>query len=324
MSFNALVCLGKGIVAQNKDTNTKEILVHLPSEFPSADGEVVANVEEVESNSISPTGDNNASKNLISNVVSATWSPMSDTHRITPPDVRVGSEVVLYRLANSPDYIWTTWGLDANARLETVIYGWSANPNIDKNSEFNIDNYYCFIISTHSKKVQFMTGMGNGEPAGFNITLDTAQGLLGVVDTEDNIWGMNAIEKSFSYINADKSFLTVNKKNIAASCEDTLTLSAKEVINFNSKKLNIKASEEINIDTKTTNMISPDFNLEGNLKVKGGIAATEYITSEKGIKTKGDVHSIDGDIIAENVSVKGHDHSGVERGGSKTDKANPK
>lgn len=271
--MNILDCYGVGIVAMDKETDTDEIQVYLPINFPESDGEVVYTAERVETPINSPTGDGKSSTTLQSNAVSAKWFAIN-TNRVTAPDVRKGSKVVVYKFKGQNTYRWTYFGMDGTLRLETIVYAISASPNVDQNSPVTPDNYYMFLISTHTKKIQLLTGQGNGEPTNYSITLDTGNGQFSIVDGESNILSLNSMAHALSFINDEKSFMNIEKKNISFSCDDTIILQGKEDIKMQCTRLAIKADESISIETLKTSLISPEIYIKGNITQEGNYNQT--------------------------------------------------
>lgn len=319
--MNLLNCLGTGIVASTKDTNTNEIMVYLPGFFPGAEGRVLANTNEVENVAINANGDRVSAKTLRSNVVPATWRNMGDNNRITAPDVREGSQVAIYQIAGQNRFYWTLDGVNANTfRLETVFYGWSANPKVDEQADFDIDNFYIFKVSTHEGLITLRTSMANGEPTAFDIQVNTADGVVSVAGNQENLFVLDDMRHSLTYQNVDGSVVDVEKKNMSIQVPDTLNLFATENINIKTKTLNLQA-EEMNVDVKLTRWKGKiertgdteqtgDYDQSGNYKQQGDTTRTGMSTST------GKVHS-DTDVTSK-ISLNNHVHPGVMPGPAST------
>lgn len=318
--MNVLECLGIGIVAMDKETDTDEIQVYLPSMFPEGDGEVTTQVSTQTVSTQTPTGDTFSSTTLSSNTVPATWMALN-TNRVTSPDVRNGSKVVVYKFKGQSKYRWTYFGMDGTLRLETVIYAFSSSPNVDANSPVTPDNYYIFMISSHKKMIQLVTGQGNGEPTSYCISLDTGNGQFGIVDGENNILSINSMEHAFSFINDDKSFLNIEKKNITMSCEDSMLLKGKNNIDLQCKDLKLKADNSITVDTKKTTWTSPEFLLkanvthEGNYNQKGNYTVEGAVGVQGPFSQFGGAGTVEGGWTIDGIRYLGHRHGGVKSGG---------
>ncbi|QGH71982.1 putative baseplate assembly protein [Klebsiella phage N1M2] len=324
--MNVLECLGVGIVAMDKETNTDEIQVYIPSMFPEGDGEVTTQTQTQTVTTRTPTGDTSSSTTLSSNTVPATWLALN-TNRVTAPDVRNGSKVVVYKFVGQSKYRWTYFGMDGTLRLETVIYAFSSSPNVDANTPVTPDNYYIFMISSHKKMIQLVTGQGNGEPTSYCLSLDTGNGQFGIVDGENNILSINSMDHAFSFINEEKSFLNIEKKNITMSCEDSMLLKGKNNVDLQCKDLKIKADNSIAIETQTTTWKSPTIMIEGDITHKGNTKQTgnyeqtgNYTIKgnqslDGGFSQKGGTGTSEGDWTIGGISYLGHRHGGVKSGG---------
>uniref|UniRef100_A0AAU8KXH7 Baseplate assembly protein n=1 Tax=Pantoea phage Survivor TaxID=3232176 RepID=A0AAU8KXH7_9CAUD len=321
--MNVLECYGVGIVAMDKDTDTDEIQVYLPLQFPEADGEVTTTAETKTVSTESPTGDASSSTTLQSNTVPAKWMALN-SNRVTSPDVRKGSKVVVYKFAGQNTYRWTYFGMDGTLRLETVIFAFSASPKVDENTPVTPDNYYIFMVSTHKKMIQLVTGQGNGEPTSYVISLDTGKGQFGIVDGENNILSINSMEHAFSFINDEKSFMNIEKKDITLSCENNMILKGKENINMQCTNLSLKADSSIKIDTKKTTWISPEIFIkgnithEGNYNQKGSYSIEGPVAVQGAFSQFGGAGTVSGGWNIDGTRYLGHKHTGVQSGGSQT------
>ncbi|QZA70622.1 baseplate assembly protein [Erwinia phage AH04] len=316
--MNILECYGVGTVAMDKDTNTDEIQVHIKSLFPETDGAVETTAETKNVTTQTPTGDTNSSTTLQTNTISAKWMGVN-TNRVTAPDVRVGSKVVIYKFQGQNTFRWTYFGMDGTLRLETIIWAFSSSPNVNENSPVNSDNYYMMLLSTHQKKIQLITGQGNGEPTSYVMELNTGTGQFSIVDGEENVVSLNSMAHAFSYINAEKTFFNFEKKNITMSCEDTLIMKATDKILMQCKDMVIKAGNSINVATQATTWDSPTFNLKGNVTHEGNYDQTGNTTIKGSFSQSGGAGTVSGGWTIDNVTYIGHVHKGVQKGGSETD-----
>lgn len=316
--MNLLDCLGVGTVANNPELNAKEIFIYLPSSNPQQDGEIIASVEEVKVETGSMTGDVQSSTILEGNALPAEWMRLN-SNRITPPNVRVGTKVVVYKYKNKPKYWWTLEGYDGTMRLETIIFAISASPNINENTPITPDNYYLFLISSHQKKIELLTGMGNGEQTSYQLTLDMGNGYFGLGDSHDGLFVINAVERSFTYTNQDMSTLSVNKEDITLFCKNNILLKANQSILAQTKNMRIEcedfsvgASNSIDMRTQGLTLQADSLNANikntnwtGDIKLNGTLHSTGKIKTDK-------------DIEFGNTSGSSHTHSGVRGGDSNT------
>lgn len=305
--MNVLDCYGVGVVAEDKATDTDEVLVYLPALYPEADGEVTAEVEKKDVTIKSPTGDTHSSSGLSSNAVMMKWLPFN-TNRVTAPDVRKGSKVVVYKFKGQSTYRWMYFGLDGTLRLETIIFAISATPNVKEDAPLTPDNYYLFLISSHTKKIQLLTGQGNGEPTNYAITLDTGQGGFSLVDGEENKLILNSMKHFWSISNQEKSIIAIDKKKITASCEDEMLLHAANHIGLKAKKISASCEVFDMSAGATATINSPTIKLVGKIEHEGDMTQTGTLSNTGGISSAGNMNS-EGDILASGISVTKHTHT---------------
>lgn len=316
--MNLFNCLGVCQVTSTKQTNSKEIMVYIPSYFPLSDGELTPTGEVVEQSGLKKDGTSKTTKVLATNSVTATW--MGEGNRLTPPDVRAGSNVIIYRVGDSDKLLWTVHGLDVEKRrLETVMWGFSGNPNTDQDSPFSIDDYYVLEVSTHTGKVSFRTSAANGEPATFELQFNTAGGNFTVADSEGNLIGVDAINRMLTMANQDGSSVSISKKNVFLKCEDTVGISATETLGIITKHITVSA-EDINIEAPNGTNIKSNVNIVGNVGIAGDMDVIASEGAEGHMKSSGNIEA-QGDIIAGGgrVSLLGHKHSGVQGGNDNTE-----
>lgn len=312
--MNVLECYGVGTVTMNKETNTDEIQVFVKGLFPEGDGEAATTTEKVTTTSQTPTGDTKSSTTLQSNTIAAKWMALN-TNRVTAPDVRIGSKVVIYKFQGQDTYRWTYFGMDGTLRLETVVYAFSASPNVDENTPVTPDNYYMFMIDTRGKKIQLVTGQGNGEKTSYVFELNTGEGQFSLVDGENNILSLNSMAHAFSFINDEKSYMNIEKKNITMSCEDQMLLKATNKLSIQTKDLIMKAENSISVETQTTTWKSPTFNLEGNVthignyNQQGNYSVEGAVAVQGGFSQFGGAGSVSGGWTIDGFTYKGHYHS---------------
>ncbi|QDB70303.1 putative baseplate protein [Aeromonas phage CF8] len=311
--MNVLECYGIGTVLQDKETDTDEVLVHCPAIFSGADGEAVGVVEETQTDIKTPTGDATSSGGLSSNGIPCKWLAFN-TNRVTAPDVRKGSQVVVYKFKGTSEFRWMSYGLDGTFRLETIVHAFSSSPNTTKDSPLTPENFYILLLSTHTGKVQFLTGQGNGEKAAYVITLDTKEGIFSLTDSEENLFALNSVEHVWNMSNQDKSVVAIDKKKILLNAEDQIVVNATESMTVNTKVLNVKVGETFNLEVgQETNMTSPTFNFTGNFVHTGNTQHTGDTVQTGKLSATGAISS-DTDCISAGKSGKDHRHSQVQRG----------
>lgn len=316
--MNLLNFVGMGTVMGTKDTNSHEIVVYVPALFPTADGRPVINATTAEHTSLNAKGEEVTSNTLHTNGVPATWLNTESASRLTSPDVREGSQVAIYQVPGQNKYRWTTQGVNSDTfRLETIMYGWSANPNLADNTPFNVDNYYVMKIDTRTGLLALRTSQSNGEKSAFDIQINAMDGVFSMGGSNGNYFVSNDDEHSFTFQNAEGSSMVINKEIFGLYTKDSASFFAEKQINIKTKELNIQA-ETCNVDiglTKWKGEIQHsglrsqigDSNLTGDFTHIGDTMQTGQQT------TTGLITSMT-DVIAIAVSLLTHGHIGVESG----------
>ena len=150
-------------------------------------------------------------------VIEAKWIPLSDSNRMTAPDVVKGESVILYRFADMQDIYWTTIYREPHLRrLEKVcyMYGNLSKPGkpFDKSSSWWVE------FDTKQKKLQVHLSNSDGEPVVYDLLFDTKNGLFVVKDDKGQSVGFNSTKgeligtaKATAIITAPK--LVVNGKS---------------------------------------------------------------------------------------------------------------
>lgn len=291
--MNLLNCLGLGTVTSTKETNTDEIMVYLPGYFPQAEGRTTTGVEPKQEMVKDASGNEVSSNIMTSNAHPATWMNFSNNNRITSPDVREGSKVAIYNVTGSEKLYWSTVGVNAETfRLETVIYGYSANPNLKENTPFNVDNFYIFKVDTRDGIVTFRSSDMNEEKTRFDIQIHCKEGYISWVGDEKSILKFDDVNHSFTYTNAEGSIFNVDKKDITMYAPNNLNIRTDNQINISTSVMNIKANA-INGEVPITTW-------KGNFKINGTIHTTGLIHSDTDVTS--------------NVSLNEHRTTGVRSG----------
>lgn len=237
-----------GIVATNKPLSTDEIEV-LPIEVSTmVDGELSDNRETLSASAQDNNGSAYSVEVQTANTIKAKWIHMGRGNRLTPPDVRRGDPVVIWRFGDTDQYFWETRDDLGLRRLETVIWRFSATK--DEKAVLSAENSYMIEMSTHKKMLHIHTSQANGEYCGWDIQLNTDEGFLQFEDTKGNSILMNAKENQIELQNADNSFFNMIGRDLFIKTDN--------LIDIKTKTMNVTATD---ITTKsTTNKLTTDTN----------------------------------------------------------------
>jgi hypothetical protein len=311
--MNLINWLGVGTVAATKQTNTKEIMVHLPKNSPMADGRTVAQVEAKEETAVNANGEPVKVNTMISNVRPAKWNAFGEPNRLTAPDVKEGSQVSLYQVSGQSTIYWTTNGFSGEThRLETIVWGFQANPNLDENTEFNVDNFYTITLDTRSGFMAYRSSQSNGEKSGFEVKLDGGQGRLEAVGTGGSSIVMDDFNSKFIYTNKEETLIGVDKKKVIIDAPDSILFNGDESVSIKTKVFTLQC-EDINVQAKTAKVAIGTTEWEGEVNLKGNLNHTGNTKQTGNTVSTGVVQGLTG-VRTSIVDLDMHGHIGVENG----------
>lgn len=313
---NMVAWLGVGIVAKNKDPMTDEVMVFVKKDHPHADGEVTSDVKIESRESSATAGTKQSSSVMKSNAKPAKWKG-NDPNRITPPDVRVGSQVMLFKIKGSKQLYWTIWDLGPEKhRCEHVVYAFNASASATENVPFDFNNYYVLEVSPLNGRINITTSAANGEVTSYFFSLDGKKGQFSLIDTEGNLINLNSPKNTWLMRNADDSLINMAQKNISIMNKGDTLINSEQSISMKTNALSIDANT-INVKAQQTDMVCPTTNWQGNINQIGnlGVQGNMTCTGGKGgggdIKTSGNVRA-DADVIAGGISLRKHIHDVID------------
>lgn len=251
------------LVSANKLLSSKDIECTPIENTSMLDGEITDTATD-----IIAVGKDASSANYGTNIkgtvsIKATWLPISNSNRMTAPDVRRGELVILYRFADTDKFWWQVFRNDMNLRkLETVTYAFSGTTV--ETDPTTADNSYFVEVSTHGKYIHLHTSNANGEPYQYDIQINTATGFIMLQDDQGNYIRLDTPEHQISLVNQDGSIVEVNKTNINLTCTDTINMSCSDLV--------VKASSSITGSTSKTTLNSPATTINGKVKINGGLS----------------------------------------------------
>lgn len=324
MNVSKLQVYSIGTVAANKPLASHDIEVVPIEDTPFLDGEISDNISDFRSKG--KAADGSTYETSIESTVSikATWLPFGNSNRMTPPDVRRGETVVIYRFGDVDKFYWQTLKNDIKLRkLETVIYAFSNTQ--DESQEADSDNTYFFEVSTHKKLVTFHTSNSDGEPFVYDFQLNTADGSFIFQDDIGNYISVDSKNVQIEIQNADGSRIDLDRKIINIYAPDTINVEAGKVINFKSGESINDETSHITTKADDTNNTVPQTTTTGNVNIQQALIVNMTTTTSglislaaAGGSAKG---PIDGSVLtSESVQVSGSGNFGgsLTAGGSVT------
>ena len=272
MEVSAFKKVAIGVVAANyeiydEDGKLNKIIKVTPHEWLNMrDGELTDNPQSMTFKSQDAQGNETQGGFITNNAVPATWLP-AGSNRLTPPTVRRGMRVELFRTGDQAKFYWRYMGLDDNLmKLETFIWGISAHTqeqNMGETMELNPDNMYWFEISSHSKKISMQTSKANGEPFRYEHFFDLEKGEFMVTDDVGNFLNLVSGQKLIHLQNGDGAFFKLDRKDIKAYAPQNIEGRADKDIKLDAGQ-NVKVTAGQNIDLEAGQ----------NCRAKGGVLAS--------------------------------------------------
>lgn len=270
----------------------KELPVTPIETFGYLDGELKANPTDDTVTSLDSSGSQSSVKVTTDNTITATWFPFH-SNRLSPPTIRRGERVLLFRYSNTDKYLWTELGLDPHLRAgEVAQYAWNATP-AEGGAAPSKDVSYFLEVNTLTGKVTFSTSKANQEKTSFTVQLNPMDGKLVVMDDIGQAFYIDSMNHVVHLVNADKTEVTLNRQDVTIHCDDTLTIEAGKAINITTKNftlqaesVNVSASNQWTVQSPQATINSPTITL-GSVTIKNGAVTCSSLTSSGKITTNG-------------------------------------
>lgn len=245
-----------GIVVINKLFNSDIITVCPVEKLPDLKG-VISKIADTKTNSsMNASGSHNTNVVNMKASLQATWIALGSGNRVSSPMVMASETVMLYTFADTQEFYWTTIFRETGLRrLEDVTYMYG---NLSSGvAHYDATTSYWMRVNTIDKYIQLHTSNNDGEKVGYDIKLDTGNGVFSMVDTVGNKISLDSILGA-----------------LAASINQTADLSV--------PTLTAECSSGVTVTTPTLKLI-------GNLEVSGTIHATQNISTDMNVVATGNV-----------------------------------
>lgn len=262
-TVSALTFFSVGYVTINKARDSRKIQA-LPVESASGtDGEVTHNPVEQILKGIDKEGNAYEVKGTATRDLECDWLPHED-NRATPPDVRRGELVGIYRLANTSQYFWRCMGFRNGLRaLEHVVLAFGATPSV-AGTGMDFSKCYTMTFSPWDGHITIQTTKANKEPYAYTFQINTKDGLIGMQDDVGNYLELNSKDSRLKMQNADKSFVQIQKQMIDLSAAQSIKFTVGGTV------MELTPSA-ITTKTQTTTMESNQFSIKTSTgKVNAG------------------------------------------------------
>jgi len=257
-----------GIAAENKVLGESTIEVHLIEQTGFIDGELTSNPTEIVETGTTRNGETYNESIVMTNSISAMWLPFG-SNRKTPPDVRRGEHIAVWKYADADVYYWSALGLDEILRrLETVIYAFS-NTKDEATKELTPDNTYWFEVSTHQGTITLGTSKSNGEKFKYTIQINAKDGGITITDDNELSITLDSNENKVEITNADGTKIGMIGSKVYSSGK-TLDLDF-EQITMKCKNYRLTCGDGVVVGaTRYTSTLTA----AGGFSMPGGVTAT--------------------------------------------------
>jgi len=238
-----------GIAAENIGLDTLMLEVTPVEHLSLIDGELNSNQNDYKSTGKDSKGNNIGTTIKTSNSLMAQWLCIGNSNRVTPPTIRRGEQLMIYKAGDTNRYFWTTLNADIKLRkLEMAIYAWSATPNENEGTAH--DTTYFFEVNAMEKTVSFHTSQANGEFCGYDVQIDTGNGRLFMKDTIGNSVLMDSKEHQIRIENTEGNFFDLIKNVLNISVADEINSTTK-AYKITCDTYELDASQSITTTTET-------------------------------------------------------------------------
>lgn len=214
-----------GYVAENKALSSRRVNCIAVEDAAALDGEATFNPQQQTLQGVDTSGKQYDVKATQDASYDCEWFP-GTSNRVTPPDVRRGELVEIWRLGDTDQYYWKCMGLRDNLRvLETVIYAFNASP-AEGGKGVDISKCYFIEFSAHNKAITLGTSKANGEPFGYTMQFNTGEGTWVCMDDVGNVFELDSSENRLQMLNADGSFVKVERKVVDIKGDEMVRLTS--------------------------------------------------------------------------------------------------
>lgn len=217
-----------GIVGTPKALNSDMVQVFPQEKFTMSAGEITDNVSSIEVKGKDGTDKDYQGKIETKPTITCKWLPIGEPNRVTPPDVRRGEQVIIYRYADTDFYFWSTAFNNVVRRLETVGWWFSGTPDEGDNTR-TAENGYIFEWSTHNGHIIISTSRKNGEKASFIMKFDTKQGNWLLQDNLGNSINLDSVAGILTVITENE--IIHNTKKYTVNCDDYIVNTKNFLVN---------------------------------------------------------------------------------------------
>lgn len=172
--------------------------------------------------------------------VTATWLGLNSMRK-TPPNVRHGDQVRIYKLGENK-YYWVELNTMDEKRLETVILAISADP-ANKMDRVTWENTYFMNFSSHEKRIHLRLNKVTEEFTGYSLDFDAKTGYAKMEDDLENAVFIDSRNTTVGFQNADGTTSYGQKQDLFGYAPRDVTFTAERNITSNCQKFIINCKD---------------------------------------------------------------------------------
>lgn len=269
-----------GIVAEDKEYNSKELKVYVQEILP-----FMTNIGDyTEQQNVKLTDilqDKELEKTVKNTNIIITEYFDLFTNRQGPPDMRKGEQVFIMRYADTDKYYWYPMGRDDNLRrLERFRLAVSDNKEIQK--ELNDDNTYFIEMDTlHGKHILLSTSKSDGEKYRYFIRVDSITNSVKIFDDSGNEIILESDVPRIRAKNRDGTFIDLFKKDFIGAAPRDMVLKADRQMLINAESLKfvvdkaiVALAQEYGIEVENLSLNGGTIGLNGAVKLIGSLLSS--------------------------------------------------
>lgn len=283
-----------GIAAEDKIYNSRLLKIYLPELLSMFQGELKdLTSEEVITITDPKTQKKETIKLDTSNTIVAEYLGLF-TNRVTPPDIRKGEQVIVFRYSDNDIFYWLPLGRDDYLRtLEHMrLFICDTQERIKELTDDNM--YYIEMDSLYSKTITIRTSKSDGEKFRYIIQIDAEKNQVLISDDDDNYIILQSDIPRIKLHNKNNSYVDINQDDIFIHAPRDVRIKAGRMILEEDETHVVKSSkaditEANNITLKASNIVSEGstIGLNGTTKIAGflavdGVRSSSYSTGGVG------------------------------------------
>lgn len=196
---SALELYSLGAVTENKVIGSDIIVVTPIEDFAFEDG-FLADIKKKYKVTIPDAIGRTKKADIEGKVtIEARWIPFGHSNRMSAPDVVKNETVVIFRYGSNDTYYWTSIFREPSLRrLEKAHYAWSNIRDAIGKKIFDRLTSYWMEVSTFDKWIWLKTNTNDGEPFGYDVKIDTKNGVVTIKDTAGEFIEFNSATGTLS------------------------------------------------------------------------------------------------------------------------------